>query len=163
IELLPNPASPNGLGFVNGGNQSGYGFEWEFGVDITSNIGLRWNYAYQNASVDEENVNIRFAPTHQVYAEANWQFAPDWKLNVNVNSVLDRNRPTTDPRPPVEDYSIVNITLRSEDIVKQLDLAFSARNLFDEDAREPSDSLTSIPFDIPLPGRSFYGELRFQF
>jgi outer membrane receptor for ferrienterochelin and colicins len=163
IELVANPMSPNGLGFVNGGDQSGYGLEWEFGVDITPNLGLRWNYAYQNASVDDDNVNIRFAPTHQVYAEANWRFAPEWNLNVNVNAVLDRDRPATDPRPPVDDYSIVNLILRRENIVKQLDVAFSARNLLDEDAREPSDSPTSIPFDIPTPGQSFYGELRFQF
>ncbi len=112
IELVANPASPNGLGFVNGGDQSGYGLEWEFGVDITPNLGLRWNYAYQNASVDDDNVNIRFAPTHQVYAEANWRFAPEWNLNVNVNAVLDRDRPATDPRPPVDNYSIVNLLHR---------------------------------------------------
>ncbi len=163
IELVANPASRNGLAFINGGDQRGYGLEWEFGVDITPNVGLRWNYAYQNASVDDENVNIRFAATHQVYGEANWRFAPQWNLNVNVKSILDRDRPETDPRPPVENYSIVNLTLRRQNIVKQLDLAFSARNLLDEDAREPSDSPASIPFDIPLPGRSFYGELRYRF
>jgi outer membrane receptor for ferrienterochelin and colicin len=152
IELVANPASRNGLAFINGGDQRGYGLEWEFGMDITPNVGLRWNYAYQNASVDDDNVNIRFAPTHQVYGEANWRFAPQWNLNVNVKSILDRDRPVTDPRPPVENYSIVNLTLRRQNIVKQLDLALSARNLLDEDARRAERFPSLDPLRHPVAG-----------
>ena len=47
--------------------------------------------------------------------------------------------------------------------ISGLDAAFSVRNLLDEDAREPSDSPAGFPFDIPLAGRNFYGELRFRF
>ena len=163
IELVPDPASPNGLGFINGGSQDGYGLEWELGFDITPKLGLSGSYAYQDATVDDNNVNVRFAPKHQVYAEANWRFAPQWNLNLNVKSILDRERPAGDPRPPADDYSLLNLTLRREAIGKHLDVAFSVRNLLDEDAREPSDSPAGIPFDIPLAGRNFYGELRFRF
>ena len=50
IELVANPASPNGLAFINGGDQRGYGLEWEFAVDMTPNVGLLWNYAYTKGS-----------------------------------------------------------------------------------------------------------------
>jgi len=163
INLIADPASPNGLGFVNGGDQTGYGLEWEFAVDMTPNVGLLWNYSYIDRHGQEENANFRYAPRHQVYAEVNWRFAPKWNLNANVKSVLERERPSGDPRPPVDDYSIVNLTLRRENIAKQLEIALSVRNLLDEDAREPSDSPASIPFDIPLAGRSLYGELRYRF
>lgn len=163
INLIADPASPNGLGFVNGGDQTGYGLEWEFAVDLTPNVGFLWNYAYIERHGQKENANFRYAPRHQVYAEANWRFAPQWNLNANVKTVLERERPSGDPRSPVDDYSIVILTLRRENIAKQLEIALSVRNLLDEDARESSDSPASIPFDIPLAGRSFYGELRYRF
>ncbi|MGH7383299.1 MAG: hypothetical protein ACREKR_13920 [Candidatus Methylomirabilales bacterium] len=53
--------------------------------------------------------------------------------------------------------------MQRRNIANHLDVAIAARNLLDEDAREPSDSPTSIPFDVPLAGREIYGELRFRF
>ena len=44
--------------------------------------------------------------------------------------------------------------------------AFMIRNLFDYDAREPSlnnGATVNLPNDLPLTGRTIYGELRYQF
>ena len=43
---------------------------------------------------------------------------------------------------------------------------YRAKNLFDKNAREPSPagiSTASIPDDLPLAGRSFFGEIRYRF
>jgi len=48
-------------------------------------------------------------------------------------------------------------------VIKNVDLAIDARNILDEDAREPSESATSFPFDLPLAGRSIFGEISFRF
>jgi iron complex outermembrane receptor protein len=51
-------------------------------------------------------------------------------------------------------------------IKDQWEVAFSVRNLFDNDAREPSlwnGKAALIPNDLPLAGRNFYGEIRFHF
>jgi len=68
-----------------------------------------------------------------------------------------------DPRPPVDDYSIVTVGVRRESPARHFEVAIYARNLLNADAREPSDSFTSLPFDIPLPGREIYGEVRMRF
>ncbi|MCI0627758.1 MAG: TonB-dependent receptor, partial [Acidobacteria bacterium] len=84
-------------------------------------------------------------------------------LNANVKSILERERPASDPRPPISDYSIVTLGLRWSSVIKNVDLAIYARNLLDEDAREPSESGFSLPFDLPLAGRSFFGEISLRF
>ncbi|MGH8652992.1 MAG: TonB-dependent receptor plug domain-containing protein [Gammaproteobacteria bacterium] len=86
IELVSNRAS-NGLGFANNGAQEGYGLEWGFDWAITPTFNLRGNYGYQKPLDGGENVNLRFAPRHQVYDEADWRFAPEWALNASVKSI----------------------------------------------------------------------------
>lgn len=73
------------------------------------------------------------------------------------------------PRPDIDDYGLVNLTLRRKNIVKHWDIGLAVRNLFDENAREPSpyDPTTplgaQIPDDYPMEGQSFWAELRFHF
>jgi iron complex outermembrane receptor protein len=55
----------------------------------------------------------------------------------------------------------VNLTLRRKNIMKHWDFALAARNLFDEDAREPGP--TSVPDDYPLERLSFWAEMRYNF
>ena len=69
----------------------------------------------------------------------------------------------SDPRPPISDYSIVTLGLRRSSLIKNVDLAIYARNLLDEDAREPSESAISLPFDVPFAGRSIFGEISVRF
>ena len=63
----------------------------------------------------------------------------------------------------------VNATLRRKNIAKYWDVAMSVRNLFDEDAQEPSPYDPAaplgaqIPDDYPMEERAFWAELRFHF
>ena len=83
--------------------------------------------------------------------------------------IADRHRANGDPRPEIDDYDLVNLTLRRKNIAKRLDLTLAVRNLFNENAREPSPydptapAGAYIPNDYPMEGRSVYGELRFHF
>ena len=79
---------------------------------------------------------------------------------------MDRNRAAGDPRSDVDDYVLVDLTLRRTHLWKNWEVALLVKNLFDEDAREPSpngDPVPFIPDDLPLAGRSILGELRYQF
>jgi outer membrane receptor for ferrienterochelin and colicins len=163
VVQVPSTVSPNGQAFENGGGQEGYGFELDTEWEPVPRLKLIGRYAYQEVASAPENVNLRFAPRQQVYAEANWRFAPRWNFNVNVKSVFGRERQVGDPRPPVDDYAIVTVGVRRESPARHLEVAVYARNLFNQDAREPSDSPTTLPFDIPLPGREIYGEVRVRF
>jgi iron complex outermembrane receptor protein len=59
-------------------------------------------------------------------------------------------------------YTLVDITLRRTHINDKFDIAASVKNIFDADAREPSLSPGLIPNDLPLAGRNFYVEARYN-
>ena len=163
VAQAPDPSSPNGFAFSNAASQEGYGFEFDGSWHPLPNLRLLARYAYQDTLEATGNINTRLAPRHQVYGELNWEFVPQWHLNANVKSILERDRPVSDPRPPVEDYSIVTLGVRRNDLLDHVDVAIYARNLLEEDAREPSESATSLPLDLPLAGRSIFGEVNVRF
>jgi len=163
VAQVPNPSSPNGFSFSNAASQEGYGFKSDSIWQILPSLRLVARYAYQDVLDVTGNIKTRLAPRHQVYGEADWQFAPQWHLNANVKSILERERPDSDPRPSVSDYSIVTLGPRRSSLIKNVDVAIYARNLLDEDAREPSESATSLPFDLPLAGRSVFAEISVRF
>ncbi|MGZ8219112.1 MAG: TonB-dependent receptor, partial [Methylomagnum sp.] len=118
-------------------------------------------------STDETtNHDAGYAPHHKVYLRGDWEFLPNWHLNPQIDWIIDRQRPAGDNRPPVSDYVWADLTIRRKHLLDHWEAAFSVRNLFNSDAREPSPAGTRqalIPNDLPLPGRYFYGEIRFNF
>jgi hypothetical protein len=73
-------------------------------------------------------------------------------------SIAAAESPSKACSSPISDYSIVTLGLRRGSLIKNVDVAIYARNLLDEDAGEPSESATSLPFDLPMAGRSGFGE-----
>lgn len=164
IKIVGDPlAAPTFLTFKNAGDQEGYGVEFEVGWDVTKDLKLKGHYAFQKTLDEDTDSDVGFAPTHQVYAEANWRFLPDWHLHIDMNSVLDRKRAAGDPRPDIDDYTLVDLYLQRKAIADHMDVSLGVRNLFNTDAREPSTSATSLPFDIPLPERRIFGEAVVRF
>jgi iron complex outermembrane receptor protein len=94
---------------------------------------------------------------------------PNWYLDLQAKWIADRQRAFGDPRPPIADYTTVDLTLRYKDNRNGwTNLAFGIRNLFNEEAREPSlgpDSkgMIAIPNDLPLAKRSLFLEWRYRF
>ncbi|MGH8615357.1 MAG: TonB-dependent receptor plug domain-containing protein, partial [Gammaproteobacteria bacterium] len=165
IRFVPNPGATS-FTAQNTGEQSGYGLEIEADWRATPYFRLLGNYAFQISKDDASDEDAGNAPHHQVYARADWEFLSNWHFDPQVNWILDRDRLAGDNRPEIDDYSTVDLTLRRTGIHNHWDLAFSVRNLFDSDVREPSlagSPAASIPNDLPLSGRSFYGEVRFRF
>ncbi len=165
VQQVESDLSPIGLEFVNLGGQEGAGVELSVEWDVTTSFNVKGAYTFQERLDDEsdDNANIRFAPKHKIYIEGNWEVAPDWNFNANVLGVYERERRASDPRAGIDDYTLFSITLERQNIGKNMDISLSVRNLFDEDARDPSQSETTIPFDIPLQGRNVYGQVRVRF
>jgi outer membrane receptor protein involved in Fe transport len=78
-----------------------------------------------------------------------------------------------DTRPQIPDYTTVDLTLRTNKVAKNWEFTASVRNLFNADARElsaaaapivgrPDIPTSLIPNDLPLAGRSFYVQARYQ-
>jgi len=88
-------------------------------------------------------------------------------LNFNTSCHLRAGyeRQIGDPRDDVSGSAIVNSTLIAKKFLRGFDgleLRGSVYNLFDKDYVEPS-ALSSLPDDIPMPGRNFMLGLRYTF
>jgi iron complex outermembrane receptor protein len=126
--------------------------EWDGG----RNLRLTGNYSYQKSIDDASGQDAGYAPHHHVYARADWRFDGNWLLSPQINWVADRKRAVGDSRPAVPDFTTVDMTLRTSN-KNEWDFAASVRNLFNTDVREPSLAPgTSIPYDLPMPGRSLW-------
>lgn len=155
--------------FNNFSEQEGNGFEIELNWQINEQLQVNSNFAYQHSKNKTTDNVVHDAPEMQFYLNPHWEFLPDWSLDGQYFWIGDRKRAQGDPRDEIDDYNLVNLTLRKKNIVQHLDVAVSIRNLFDEDAREPSpyDSTAPegafIPYDYPMEGRAIWGEVRFNF
>lgn len=148
--------------WANSGKWQGQGLEWEMRWKFSSRAALLLNYAYQN-SEDENGTPVVDALRQSAYARLDWMFLPHWFLDLNARWVGDRPRAVNDNRAALEDYFITDVTLRRKDLKGQWNVAFGLRNLFDSDAREPTTVGIGVTHDLPLPGRTWFAELRYRF
>jgi outer membrane receptor for ferrienterochelin and colicins len=165
IDYVPNASGTASIA-QNARDQKGHGFEIEAEWLVTDTLRLRGNVAYQQSKDKKTGEIVPDAPGLEFYGNAHWKFLPDWSLDGQYFWVGDRHRAEGDPRPKIKDYDLVNLTLRRKNILKHWEFAVAVRNLFDEDAREPSqysEPIIPIPNDYPLEGRSFWAELRYTF
>ncbi len=146
----------------NAGKQTGLGLELEAEWQPIRTLRLIGNYAFQKSTDESTDADAGNAPQHQLYALAEWEFYPHWLITPQVNWIIDRARPPGDSRPELDDYALVDLTIRRKAIFDHLEIAFNVRNLFDEDAREPSPAPgTFLPNDLPLAGRTLFAEVRY--
>jgi iron complex outermembrane receptor protein len=162
IRFVANSDPTTGNTAQNAGNQHGNGLELEFTWDASSNFRLLGNYAYQRSIDENTNLDAGLAPHHHTYLRTDWRLVPGWTLSGQINRVADRRRQADDDRARIADYTTTDLTLRTDHTPKGVEFAFSVRNLFDVDAREPTSGAAAIniPYDLPLPGRSVYAEMR---
>ncbi len=165
IRFVPDIGAPSATA-RNTGLQTGYGTEVEAEWQAADTLKLLGNYAFQKPRDTTLNHDAGNSPHHMVYLRATWEFVPHWQLTPQAKWVIDRSRIAGDSRPAVDDYAWVDLTLRRKQLAKHWEAAFSVRNLLDAGARDPSlfgRTSASIPNDLPLAGRSFFGEVRFNF
>ena len=149
----------------NAGQQTGHGVEFEVNWTASSSLTVVSNFSLQKSKDALVNRPAANSPEKQFYARADWQLPEDWRMNVQFNWVMDRNRASGDPRPMIADYKTVDLTLRKI-LSESFELGFIVNNAFDADAREPSPNSDPVPFipnDLPLPGRTFLAEIRYSF
>ncbi len=138
-------------------------------LDTTWRINKQWNvsanYTYQSTKNNSTHKQIAYVPKQQFFLDARWKFQPDWELSSQLNWVANREREQGDSRTDIDNYTLVNMTLRRKNISlggskARWELAASIKNLFDEDAYEPSNGV--IINDHPLNERRIYAEIRYH-
>lgn len=155
-----------GIDFVNSGSQVGRGVELEATWDVSRELRVMSNLALQRSIDKTTNSDAGNAPRYQFYLRSDWRFSPGWLANAQLNHVGGRKRVAGDVRAQIRDYTTVDLTLRTDQKRRPWDIAFSVRNLFNADAREPSPltaPFVNIPNDIPLAGRSFFVQAQYRF
>ena len=160
IEAVPDAGQTTATA-QNAKDLEGHGFEIEAEWLVTNTLRLRGNVAYQRSKDKDTGEMVPDAPGLQFYANAHWKFLPEWSLDGQYFWIGNRHRASGDTRTEIKDYDLVNMTVRKKNLLKNWDIAVAVRNLFNNDAREPSQP--SIPNDYPLEGRSFWAELRYHF
>jgi iron complex outermembrane receptor protein len=153
--------SAGGLQAQNVRDQDGYGLEWEASWEVTRALRINGSYAWQRSEDSDSGQDIADAPQQQLTLSTFWKIAPQWLLSNQINWVADRKRAANDIRSDIDDYRLVNLTLKRQNLYKNLDAGIGIRNVFDKDALEPSDGV--IQNDFPLEGRSAWLELLYQF
>lgn len=160
IEYVPDTGATTSTA-QNARDQDGYGFEWEADWKARRDLRIKANYAWQKSEDSKTSQDIHDAPGQQFFVTVNWKIASQWALSSQLNWVGDRKRAAGDTRPEIDDYTLLNLSLRRENITPNLDMTLSALNLFDEDAYEPSNGV--IPDDYPMEGRSVWLQMNYRF
>ncbi|MEE8429544.1 MAG: TonB-dependent receptor [Gammaproteobacteria bacterium] len=165
ILFVPDPGASSSTA-QNTGKQTGKGLELEAEWTINSKVRIQGNYAYQESEDEDTNEDAGNAPHHQIYLRADWEFLPGWHANSQINWIMNRERVVGDDRDEIDDYAVVDLTIRRKVMKDRFEIAFAVRNLFDSDVREPSPAgvpTAPIPNDFPLAERNYYGEVRYNF
>lgn len=161
IDYVADPAPATTKTARNTRDQKGRGVELESEWLAADTLKLKANVSYQRSTDSKTGAVVPDAPAAMLYLNAHWKFLTDWSLDGQYFLVGGRHRAVGDTRPNIKDYDLVNMTVRKKNIMKNWDLAFMVRNLFDKDAREPGP--VTVPNDYPLERRGFRAELRYNF
>ena len=134
---------------------------------LDDSVWITGNFSHQHADTKNAAEEPHNSPSDHFYLRTTWQFHPLWRLSGQVNYVMGRDRLSTDPRDTIDDYSLVDLSLRSLSLLENIELALSIKNIFDQEAVEPTTpnipTIPDIPNDLPLAKRSVYGEVTYKF
>ena len=161
IRTVPNTAPAVGSTYNNTGKQNGHGAEVEMVWDASRALRLSGNYAWQRSIDEATGQDAGYAPHHHIYLRTDWRYSSGWFASAQINRVMDRMRAAGDIRPPVPDYTTVDMTARSP-TKSQWNFAASVRNLFNADVREPSLAPGLIPNDLPGAPRSLWLQMTYK-
>ena len=150
--------------FVNQGSQRGAGAELEAHWDAHRRLRVTAHWSTQRSIDDTTGRDAGYAPRHRLHARADWQLDGGWRAGLQALHVADRRRAAGDARPPIADYTTVDLTLRSPSVRGGWEFMATLRNAFDADVREPSLAPgVSLPNDLPMARRSWLVQAQYQF
>lgn len=159
VILVFDPESNRSIA-QNVGKQSGQGGEISLRWKPQTSMTLNLSYSYLSATNGSGYV-VPDIPEDMVYLDMHYKATAHWQWSFNAKWIHNRARSHVDTRAKIGDYLLVNSRLAYADILPNTTLSLSAKNLFNRDARAPSNG--SIPEDYPLPGRQWLLELSYGF
>lgn len=162
-DLIRAVPGAGGAMFQNIGNHAGKGVEVEMAWEASRVARVAANYGYQRTMDQTTRKDAGYAPRHHLNGRVDWRTPGFGTLSAQINHVADRRRAAGDTRPPIADYTTVDLSLGTEHAAGKWDFSISLRNLFNADAREPSLAPGLIPNDLPMAPRSAYLRAVYKF
>lgn len=159
IETVFNTTT-NSSSVENVGKQQGRGGELTLRWKPATNITL--NFSYSLLSTKRNDIdNVADIPHKMWKLDMNWRISENWHWAFDSHKISDRHRAMGDNRPAIADFQRFNTRLSYHGLLPGLSLAIRGKNIFDEDARDPSTG--AIAEDYPLAGRQWLLELSMKF
>ncbi len=159
--LISQQSDPAGLMvFVNTGRAEGKGIQFEMERNWRGGFSGRFSYSFQEVSSNRDGVEFANFPKHLVKLNVFSPVIRNWLgagMEVQYASAQKNLNGTRDGG-----YTLVNATLLSEKIFKDLDLSFSVYNLFDKKYSNPG-SREHVQSDIEQDGRTFRLKATYRF
>lgn len=140
--------------------QDAQGFEWELNWQLDDVWRLQGSYSYHNARIKQNNTAVPDVPRRLLKLNLGYQLSSNWSISSQLFQVGDRKRKPTDPRQNIDDYTLWNMTLQGDNILKNTHFNITVRNLLNEDIREPSSG--EIAEDYPMESRGVWVGLDFS-
>ncbi|WP_229213252.1 MULTISPECIES: TonB-dependent siderophore receptor [unclassified Duganella] len=155
IRTVVNPVPGTGATYANAGDQRGHGVELESNWNVTRDLHLSGNYAWQRSTDQTTHTDAGYAPRQHAYGRADWAYANGYQAGAQLNWVAGRERAFGDARPAIADYTTVDLTLATRNGRNQWNFALALRNAFNADVREPSPAPgLTLPHDLPMAPRT---------
>ena len=162
IVAQPQP-DPNEPGiYVNGEGDIVQGVEVELKAEIEDRFQGYVNYTYRDTEIRDTGDDVPFASQHLGRLGMNVPIMDYLNANLRTSFVGEKPRQTGDERETVDGYVLVDATLTARNLYKGLEVFASVYNLFDTEYTSPSIA-NSFPDDYPMPGRTFWAGLRYNF
>jgi iron complex outermembrane receptor protein len=155
VRTVPNPPPAPGSTYTNLGRQHGRGVELEAQWEATRQLRVSGHLSLTRAIDPATGTDVGNVPRRDAFLRADWRLANGWRLDAVLNHVADRRRARGDARPPVPDYTTLDLALGTAPAVRGWSFSAALRNAFDADVREPNLAPGLVPNDLPQAGRSF--------
>lgn len=165
IRGAPNPAAPPASLIQNRGGQDGQGAELELVWDPSRSLRLSGNLALQRSVDAATRLDAGYAPRQRAHVQVDWALPQGTTLSGQLNHVAGRRRPAGDARPPIADYTTLDLHARTRlgaGWSSGWEVSLMLRNVFGADAREPSLAGGGIVHDLPVAPRAAYVQLLFH-
>jgi iron complex outermembrane receptor protein len=144
----------------NVGRQVGEGAEIEIKWLLARDLFFRGWYAYQYNVDETTGKDAGYSPHHRFYGSLQYRIGRTF-FNLQGLYVGDRARVAEDRRDEAPEYGELDLLIR-HDLTKQVSLQLDVRNLLNGNLKEASAG-TSLPQDLPLPGRTYYASIEVRF
>ena len=158
--IVLRTSAQNTSRYENFGDARIQGVEMETKVDITKGNYVFMNYTFQSPEDDDGDV-LPFVAKHKGNFGVNVHY---WKyVNTNLSAFVSapRSREANDTRNDLPAYALLNLSVIGKNFFKTMEVQGTVFNLLDKDYSDPGP--TSIPEDLPRPGRTFFIGLSCQF